>query len=173
MPSVTIQNAQFDIPEDTNIAAGMALTEAQAAALQSLRVEALRNRFNGRVKTKLGDREALPPEEHTAMQDEINKAAADFSFGQRASRGPRIVDPVEREMQNLAKATVLNAFHARFGRRPGTEELNRLVAQHLEKNGDQLRKIARRNVRDQQEMQAAVDIGEAGEGPAEGYRAAV
>lgn len=103
---LTIQGATFTVPEP--FAEGHVVNANEAAALNQLVRENLRNNFASRVQKALeeveGKVESLNVQE---LQTELDTYASEYEFGVRRS-GVRVPsDPVGREAQKIATALVL------------------------------------------------------------------
>lgn len=140
-PSITIQGLTF--PITSPFAEGHPLTATEAAALNNLRGENLRNNFAARIKALLGatadraERTAAELTDEEKTQLAIDFAAYDAQYtlsGKRSAKAP--VDPVEREATRIAKEQVDAAL-----RRKGIEkkalaegQYDNYVGQLLERN---------------------------------------
>lgn len=94
---VTIDGLVFKVP--TPYVAGHVVTANEAAALNQLVCENVRNNFASKVKKA---REGLPEGQDPALdplQAELDGYAAEYEMGVR--RG-RVVDPVEKEAREIA-----------------------------------------------------------------------
>jgi hypothetical protein len=130
MASITISGHKFEVPEGVlaRYELGYQLqTEGEVAAIRQTLAENLRNNFAGTVKAA-GNGE-LTEEQVAELQAKFNEYAATYQFGVRkagsgAPRAPK--DPVEREMQKLAKDAVSKAFYAKHGEKIDKEQLAEL-----------------------------------------------
>lgn len=109
---ITIQGATFAAPEPYT--EGHTLSANEAAALNQLLQENLRNNFAGKVKAALeavgGAVDKLDIE---ALQTEFDAYAAEYEFGARRSGTRTPVDPVGREAVRLAKKKINEALKAK------------------------------------------------------------
>ena len=101
---ITIQGRQFTIPAP--YAQGHQLNEAEAAAVNQLYAENVRNNFAGKIKQAEEKKETVPG------QDELDKYCAEYKFGARGAAGPKL-DPVEAEARRLAGAAITEALKAK------------------------------------------------------------
>jgi hypothetical protein len=120
--TITIQGYEFEAPAPYT--EGHQLTNAEAAALNQLLAENLRNNFRTTVqdaKDKAlkaakdhgsyaeGEEVPLSDDNLLELQIAFTKKAEDYEFaGRRGTRAP--VDPIEREAYKIAKAWVLAAL---------------------------------------------------------------
>lgn len=105
---ITIQNQPFSIPH-LYVPGAVTLTEGEAHALQQVYAENLRNNFATQMK-KRADEIAEAQAKGTAVpnplgQEDLDRYAASYSFGVRASGGIA-VNPVEAEERRLAIAAI-------------------------------------------------------------------
>jgi hypothetical protein len=123
---VVIQGSLFTIAAP--YAAGHQLTANEAAALNQLRAENIRNNFAARMKKAIEDK---APE---LGQNELNAYDETYQFGVRAA-GKLPQDPVEKEAYKLAEQAVVNALKARGTKLKELPEgkLDELVLATLEK----------------------------------------
>lgn len=101
---ITIQGRQFTIPAP--YAQGHVLNESEAAAVNQLYAENVRNNFAGKIKAAEEKKETVPG------QDELDKYCAEYKFGARGAAGPKL-DPVEAEARRLASAAITEALKAK------------------------------------------------------------
>lgn len=139
-PTLTIQGLIF--PLRTPYAEGHPLLANEAAALNNLRGENLRNNFAARIKALLQPKDG--PERLAAdlTDDEKAKLLADFvaydeSYtlsGKRTAKAP--IDPVEREATKIAKEQVEAALRRKnIDKKSLTEgQFDNYVAQLLDRN---------------------------------------
>jgi len=99
--NVTIQGRQFVIPAP--YAEGHSLDAAEAAAINQLYAENVRNNFASRIK-KAEDDKTTPP-----GQTELDGYCAEYKFGFRQPGAPKL-DPVESEARKLARVAVLESL---------------------------------------------------------------
>lgn len=90
--AVTIQDTSFTIPAPYS--EGHTLTPNEAAALNQLFAENIRNNFAAKMKK-------AKEEGKTLGQSDLDAYAASYEFGVRSGGGPKL-DPVEREARALA-----------------------------------------------------------------------
>lgn len=111
---ITIQGEVFSVPQPYG--EGHTLTANEAAALNQVLAENLRNNFASRVAKAKEAADPKPnaegvvaaavPFNKDGLQTELDAYAAEYKFGERrAARAP--VDPVEAEAFNLAKEAIL------------------------------------------------------------------
>lgn len=147
MPNITIQGHSFEVPADPGIVAGAVLDENMAHSLQQTRLENIRNNMAARIKKMLGEATELTAEQAQEAQVKVNEYAQEYKFGVRGASGPRVVrDPVEREMQRLAKEVITKAYRAKYDKAPDKETLAAAVERLLEARHDEYAKDARRNL---------------------------
>lgn len=122
----TIQGKQFTIPK--RYAAGHTLGENEAAALNQLLVENVRNNFAQKIKAAQDAKEPEPG------QTELDAYVAGYTFGVR-SVGVRTTDPVLREAQNLAEAAIKKALLEKgvVLKTVSDEKMDALIAAAIEK----------------------------------------
>lgn len=106
---ITIQGATFQAPEPFE--EGHQLNENEAAALNQLLHENLRNNFASKVKDALGEVQGKVDDlDMTALQSEFDKYAEGYEFGVRRT-GVRVPkDPVQHEAVKIAGALVRKAL---------------------------------------------------------------
>lgn len=156
MPNLTIQGHKFEVPDAViaRYTVGYTLQdEGEASALRQTALENIRNNCAARVKKTLNGATELGPEQVQALQTEIEAYATSYKFGERKAggpRGPRIVDPVEREMNKLAREDISAAFFAKHGERLKGEQLNEAAGKLLEAKHDDYARRARRMLADRE-----------------------
>jgi hypothetical protein len=138
---------------------GHQLTANEAAALNNLRGENIRNNFAARMKKAIEDKE---PE---LGQTELDDYDSKYQFGVR-SAGKLPQDPVEKEAYKLAEAAVIRALKARNTKLKELPEgkLDELVLQTLEKRphfSEQAAKVV--EARKEAVSGAGVDLGDTGQ----------
>jgi hypothetical protein len=106
--NVTISGFQFSIPEP--IEEGHQVNANEAAALNQVLAENVRNNFAARVKKAQEN-----GEDQDTLQAELDQYVAEYEFGVRRGGGGATPskDPVEKEAENLAKAKVKEALKAK------------------------------------------------------------
>ena len=126
MQPVMIQGQIFNIAAP--YAEGHALNANEAAALNQLRAENIRNNFAARMKKAIEDK---APE---LGQPELDAYDATYQFGVRQA-GKLPQDPIEKEAYKLAEQAVINALKARGTKLKELPEgkLDELVLATLEK----------------------------------------
>ena len=124
---VTIQGRQLTVPAP--FAEGHTLTVPQAAALNNLLAENMRNNMSKAVKE--ANEKQAPDEE---VQEAVDKYTAEYEFGARRGGG-RTADPVTAKARELAKEKIKAGLKAKGVKLSdvGTEKLNEMVDQALEK----------------------------------------
>lgn len=106
--SVTIQGLQFDVVQP--YAAGHTITEAEAAALNQTRNEAVRNNMARVIKKEteeLAEGDEIPAD----MLKALTKAVAEYDAGYEftlasVGGGRKSTDPVDVEANRLARAAI-------------------------------------------------------------------
>lgn len=119
LADITIQDLVFKAPQPYG--AGHVLKENEASALNQTFLENLRNNFAAKVRAA---REAVAKSlgvkvdevkndqlDKTALDDDFSKYAAEYEFGTR--KGGRILDPIEREMRDIAEEIVKAALRSK------------------------------------------------------------
>lgn len=136
---ITIAGRNFMV--DSPYTEGHRLNANEAAALNQVLHENLRNNFAKRVK------------DGTAGQAELDAYAQTYQFGVRTGGGGRVSDPVERRALELAKAAV-EAGIRKSNRKPSdysaaqiTDAARRVLETHPE-----FRERARQQVEEQKEL---------------------
>lgn len=153
--AIAVGPLQFEVR--SRYAEGHTITLAEAAALNQLVRENLRNTFRPVVqkaieKAKEEGRDTLTEEEVSALTAEFTKREAEYEFSK--ARGPRApADPVGREAYKLA-SQVLSAALAKQKIDPksvSAERKDELIKGILEKRPD-IREEAERRVKQAQEI---------------------
>lgn len=118
---------------------------------------------------------AAHPDEVAAWQADIVKSALEAldngKIGVRESNGPReATDPVGVEVRKMAKARVLELLKSRGFKFPGKDEVlvlsdgsfsgAELIQRQIDKNGDAMRKVAERIVRQRLSATAGMEDNE-------------
>jgi hypothetical protein len=129
--NVTISGVQFSVPEP--IAEGHKVNENEAAALNQVLAENVRNNFANRVKKA---QEA--GEDPSALQAELDQYVGEYEFGVRRGGGGGATsskDPVEKEAEALAKAKVKEALKSKGHKISdvSSEKISELTKNALEK----------------------------------------
>jgi hypothetical protein len=151
---ITISGHKFEVPEGVlaRYELGYALqTEGEVSAIRQTLAENLRNNFASIVKAA-GNGE-LTDEQVAELQAKFNEYAAKYQFGVRkaGSGGPKVPkDPVEREMQKIAKEVIGKAFYAKHGQKIDKEQLAELSTKLLEAKHDEFAKRARAVIRERE-----------------------
>jgi len=140
-------------------AEGYTLRENEAAALNSLLSENLRNIFSRRLadmikKTGVSCAAELNADEVQAAFDEL---AATYDFGQRRTREP--VDPVEAKALALAKDAVRRVIRENGGKVSDytKEEIEAAAKDAVETNPD-FRAMAQKMIEQQQALAASIPM---------------
>lgn len=151
--NVTIQKQTYTLAD--KYAEGHTLSANEAAALNQLRAENLRNNFASTVKKALGeDGTGTPP-----SQEAFDTFAEAYAFGVRRV-GTRTGDPVAREAKRIATDKVHAAVKAKYGK------LDAVDKAQLAKTIDDLAvredivALARQNVEAANEIAGDLDLGE-------------
>lgn len=148
----TVAGTTVNVPQP--FFAGYALTENEAAAMNQLLTENLRNNIAGKAKAA--------KEKGTAfdIQAELDSYALNYQFGAR-SVGFRATDPVERIMRSLARKKIESAVKAK-GIKLKTvtdDQWETLVSEYIQAHESTLRKIAEDQIKAEAELGAAVLAG--------------
>lgn len=136
---VTIEGLVFKIPSP--FAEGHVVTANEAAALNQTFRENIRNNFASKAKS--GKEAGTSPE---ALQADLDKYISEYEFGVRhGGGGARVVDPIEREVRDIATAAVLAALQkAGVAKKDvSKEQLKQKVDEAIEKYGPKLRQKAK------------------------------
>lgn len=148
--NVTIAGYQFDVPPDPTVNEA-SIPDEWKHTLQQTRVENIRNNMAARIKKMLNGSESLTPEQEAQVRAEVAQYVGQYKFGQRVrGSGPRIVDPIEREIVRLAKEDITAAYFAKHNEKLKGEQLNEVVEKLLAARRDDYVKRARRNIADKQ-----------------------
>lgn len=156
MPSLTIQGYKFEVPDGltARFAVGYTLQdEGEAHALRQTALENIRNNFAAKVRAAKNGGEEVPAEALSKLQEDLNAYVAEYKFGERKAggpRGPRIVDPVEREMNRLAREDIATAFYAKHKEKLKGEQLVEAAKKLLEAKHDDYARRARRAIADRE-----------------------
>ena len=155
--NLTIQGYQFDVPP-AGLQPGTPLTEEQVHVLEQTRFENIRNNMAAKIKKLLNGAAELTIEQQSTVAADVQKYASEYQFGQRArgAGGPRVVDPVEREVIRLAKEDISAAYFVKYGERLGKEQLAEVVEKLLGLKRDDYVARARKNIRDKERAGADV-----------------
>lgn len=151
--TITIQGAAFQVPDGVLARYDQYLTpeapEGLRSTIHQTICENLRNNFAKKVKDALNGSDELPQDKLTELQGQFAEYAQGYEFGVRGSGPARIVDPVERTMNKLAKDDLTAKYKAKYGQKekPGKEWLETMVPQYIDRYRDQLTKRARAIVR--------------------------
>lgn len=92
-------------------AAGHAVTEAEARALNTIRAENIGNNIRKAIndaKEKAGG--ALTPEQIASIQAQVTDYDGKYVFEMRAAASPRVVDPIAKEALQIARALLSKAL---------------------------------------------------------------
>lgn len=100
---ITIQGQTFRVP--LRYAAGHALNEGEAGALNQTFHENLRNNFASKVRDG-----AEAGVDHEVLQQQLDDYANDYQFGVRTGGGGFRGDPVMTTAMNIAREMVRNAL---------------------------------------------------------------
>ncbi len=156
MSNLTIQGHKFEVPDGVlaRYAVGYTLQdEGEVHALRQTALENIRNNCAARVKKTLNGATELSAEQVQTLQSEVTAYAESYKFGERKAggpRGPRIVDPVEREMNKLAREDISAAFFAKHGEKLKGEQLVEAAGKLLEARHDDYARRARRALQDRE-----------------------
>lgn len=154
---LNIKGYKFDVPP-AGLIVGEPKTEDEVHVLEQTRIENIRNNMAAKIKKLLNGSTKLTEEQLASVTADVQKYASEYKFGQRvrSATGPRIVDPVEREVIRLAKEDISSAFFAKHGERLKSEQLNEVVEKLLSVKRDEYVQRARRNIRDRERAGAEV-----------------
>jgi hypothetical protein len=109
--SLTIQGVEFTA--STPYLEGHVVTDAEAKALNQVRLENLRNNFAARVKAVKGEAEALTEEQLAALAAEFATYDSEYQFSLASvGGGKRETDPVQAEAKRMAKALITTQLKA-------------------------------------------------------------
>ena len=130
--NITIAGVQLSVPEP--ITEGHQVNENEAAALNQVLAENVRNNFANRVKKAQEN-----GEDTESLQQELEAYVADYEFGVRRGGGGGSAtskDPVEKEAMALARAKVKEALKSKGHKISdvANEKINELAANALEKH---------------------------------------
>lgn len=149
MPSLTIQGAQFTVPDAVVAKYDHFLTsdapEGLRHTVRQTLLENLRNNFAGKVKEALDGTEELPAEKVTELQTAFDEYANGYEFGIRSAGGggaPK-KDPVEREMHKLAREDLKVRYKASKNETAPKDWLDEMTPVLVEKDHDGYAKRAR------------------------------
>jgi hypothetical protein len=164
---ITIQGLVFSCPQPYG--AGHALSENEAAALNQVFAENVRNNCASRVKAAVAKREKgeeAPTDE--ALLTEFEDYAVSYEFGVRRSSGvsEARLTPEEREARRLAGDRIKEALKAKGFtiKSVGQEKFDSMVDELSRR--DDIVKLARKRVNDMQKIgldELNLDLGEEGE----------
>lgn len=167
MTTITISGHKFEVPEGVlaRYQIGTVLnTEGEVSTIRQTLCENLRNNFASTVKKEANGEGELPEEKRVELQAKFDEYANGYSFGVRAVGGggtKRIIDPVEREMNKLAKDAISKAYQVKYGEKIDKEQLAVAVEKLLEVKHDDYAKRARAILR-QREQAGADDLASVG-----------
>lgn len=164
--SIVIQGLTF--PVNPSYAEGHVLTAVEAAALNQLRGENLRNNFAKTVKdAKEAAEKAGTPLDTDALQAKFAEYERSYMFAGKRSGTRAPADPVGAELFKIAKQTVLTALK---NRKEGPVDpkslaegvLDKLIAGAIEKRGAEWRaeaeaRVAARNKIASESMEGLLD----------------
>jgi hypothetical protein len=107
MEQITISGKTFNVP--LRYEEGHELSAGEAAALNQMLHENLRNNFATRVKKAI-DNGGF---DQVALQSEFDKYAEQYQFGSRARGGPRIADPILKEARAICRLKIDSSLKAK------------------------------------------------------------
>jgi hypothetical protein len=149
MSIVKIQGYDFDIAP--RYAEGHALTANEAAALNQVRAENIRNNAAGKIKAAKDknadfDLDAIYEGSETSLRQDIEAYATTYEFGARVARASEPADPVEREAKRIATETLNTALKAKNIKRKdlSDEQYDGALADLMAR--DDIKKEAKRRV---------------------------
>ena len=102
---ITIQGLTFSVA--TPYVAGHVVSEAEAKALNQVRLENIRNNMASTVRDAKGDTEEVAPEIYEALKAAVAEYDSKYEFTMASvGGGKRSSDPVETEARRLAKSAI-------------------------------------------------------------------
>lgn len=145
----TIAGTTVNVPQP--FAEGYALTANEAAAMNQLLTENLRNNIAGRAKKAKEENKAFD------MQAELDSYAMNYQFGAR-SVGFRATDPVEKEMRAMARKKIEAALKLKGIKLKTVEDdqWEQLTSQYIDTHGEALRRAAEAKVKAEAELASAI-----------------
>lgn len=159
MTAITIQGYKFEVPPAVidPIVVGYTLAdEGEAHALRQTKLENLRNNFAAAVKKEMNGGDTLTPEAEAKLHAAFTEYATQYRFGVRTAGEPRArLDPLTKEMLNLAKADFVNAYFAKYKEKPTKENAAEMAEALMNRRHDDYAKRARAIIR--QRESAATD----------------
>lgn len=137
--AITIQGETFEIGQP--FGEGHICNANQAAALNQLLAENIRNNFGAQMKKAEKDGKDIPD------QADLDTYVEKYEFGIRTG-GFASADPVEREARKMAADHVKAAWRDEgYPMKDLTaEDLNNYINDIMAENGDALREVARENI---------------------------
>lgn len=103
--TITIQGLEFEV--NTPYVAGHVVTEAEAKALNQVRLENIRNNMASAVKEAKGEGDSITEDAYGALKTKVAEYDASYVFTLASvGGGKRSTDPVEAEAKKLAKAAI-------------------------------------------------------------------
>lgn len=145
--NITVQGVKMEVPQP--FAEGHPLTDAEAQALNQVLAENLRNNFATRIRNAKDEAEKAGKEynpDTSALQAEMNEYVGEYEFGAKRTGGTSTahLDPVEKEMQNMAKQAIKTAIQAKGLRIKDVpkDKMDAFVDQYMQKNYEALHKNA-------------------------------
>lgn len=103
--AITIQGLEFEV--STPYTAGHVVTEAEAKALNQVRLENIRNNMASAVKEAKGEGDTITEEVYASLKAKVGEYDAAYIFTLASvGGGKRSTDPVETEAKKLAKAAI-------------------------------------------------------------------
>lgn len=146
--TITVQGIKLDVPQPYD--EGHPLTDAEAQALNQVLAENLRNNFATRIRAakdeaeKAGNTYSPDADE---LQKEMNTYVTEYEFGAKRGGGGSStahLDPVEKEMHNLAKQAIKTAIQAKGIRIKDVpkDKMDELVDSYQAQNYEALHKNA-------------------------------
>lgn len=148
---ITCQGITFPVP--TVYEEGQVLTANEAAALDQLRRENIRNNFASNVKAACKEAGVetsaeLPEEIQVKLLEDFEKYTVEYAFGVRTGGVGRVMDPIERLMHARGVEAVKASLRAKGFKLTGKnaditrEDFNSVVAAFIKKNEVALRAAA-------------------------------
>lgn len=156
--SFVIQGVNFMIAQP--FAEGYVLKPNEAAAMNQLLAENVRNNMAKAVKTEVEKAGSVENADVAALQEAVDKYTSDYEFGARI--GGRTSDPVERKARDIATTKVREAIKAQGVKISDvpTDKINELAQTYLDQHKDAIYSIAKSQVEAEQALAGQITLGE-------------
>lgn len=158
--NITVQGVKLTVPQPYT--EGHQLTENEAAALNQVLSENLRNNFAAQIRRAKDEAEKAGEKyqpDAEALQTEMDQYVAEYEFGVKRTGAASTahLDPVEKEMHTLARNAIKQAIMAKGVKLKDVpkEKVESLVEQYLAQYGDTVRKNAEAIVQSREAVAAA------------------